>query len=55
MVRFGCVEKIGGGQLGLGHESTHWDYYESFHSPDIGDVETIWANANGCYALKKGR
>ena len=43
----------GGGQLGLGHESTHWDYYESFHSPDIGDVETIWANANGCYALKK--
>lgn len=40
------------GQLGLGHTSTMSEYYEVFHSPSIENVERIWANKVGCYALK---
>lgn len=40
------------GQLGLGHTYATSEYYKEFHTPDIDNVERIWAYTYGCYAMK---
>jgi len=40
------------GQLGQGHSNTSSDYYKTFYSTGLENVEKIWGNSEQCFALK---